>query len=299
MEIIFLGTSGGLPTKERGLPGVAIKSSGKIILLDCGEGSQLQLVKVGLSLVKVTDILITHLHGDHFFGLPGLLQTCKLLNRKQELRLYGPPGLTKFMSDMEELIKVQQTFKINITELKGGETIQHPQYIIKCIHVTHSVHSLAYSLEERPRPGKFRPKDATKLGIPKGPLWKQLQMGEKVKLKDGRTVHPSQVSDSPIRGVKMVYSGDTAPCSEMVELSSQADLLIHEATYSSLHLERALESQHSTAIQAAETAKRANVRKLILTHISPRYKSINEILNEAKEKFPNTTIAHDLLRVLI
>jgi ribonuclease Z len=297
MEIIFLGTSGGLPTKDRNLPAIAIRSKGKIILLDCGEGCQIQMVKAGLSLLKVTHILITHLHGDHFLGLPGLLQTCKLLNRKRGLDIIGPPGLADFMADMEKIIRVSEHYDINISEVHGGETIEHPQYIIKCKKVKHSVHSLAFSLEEKPHPRKFRPENAKELEIPKGPLWKKLQMGKTVQLSDGRIIQPSQVSGPPVKRTKIVYSGDTLPCPEMVQIASNADILIHESTYTDSQTDRALETQHSTTIQAAGTAKQANVKKLILTHISPRYKSADEIVNEAKTIFANTSIANDLQRV--
>ncbi|MFB0560410.1 MAG: ribonuclease Z [Candidatus Lokiarchaeia archaeon] len=299
LKVIILGTSGGIPTVERNLPAIAIKKGREIILFDCAEGTQRQMGKVKLSVSRINKIFITHLHGDHIMGIPGILQTLSLLNRNKPLYIFGPNGVVNFINAIETTVKFTLTFEVFIEEVTEGVICETSDYFIECVKTKHTNSSFAYAFIEKDRPGKFHPKKAKALKIPMGPLWKKLQYGEAIILSDGTRIEPSEVVDPPRPGRKIVYSGDTAPCDSVRELSKNATLLIHDSTYGDDLEEKALETYHSSASQAAKIAKEAGVEKLILTHISQRYSNPNELLEQAKKIFQNTIIAEDLMEVTL
>ncbi|KAA0014835.1 ribonuclease Z [Thermoplasmatales archaeon ex4484_30] len=296
LYIYFLGTGGSWPTVQRNVSAVAIKRGGEIILFDCGEGTQRQLQKSKISYMQIKKIFITHYHGDHFLGLPGLIQTFQLNDREEPLYVYGPKGIGKIVSDVIHLGYFKPSYDIFAYEMKPGDEIKFEGYKIKCIDVCHNVPTLAYCLEEDIRPGRFNKKKALELGIPEGPLFRKLQNGESVNM-NGKIITPEMVLGPPRPGRKVTISGDTMPCEKLVKFAKGSDVLIHDATFDSSLEERAIEYGHSTARQAAEIAKRAEVEKLILTHISPRYKDAKLLEEEAREIFPNTWVAHDFMEL--
>ena len=297
IEVVFLGTSGSIPTPERNAPCLAIRRMGELFLFDCGEGAQRQLIRSGLGFPAKLKIFISHLHGDHVFGLPGLLHTLSLLNRKAPLEIYGPPGIGAFLSCIRATVGLKPKFELSIREIGEGIVLDARDYVVKATWVEHSVPTLAYALEEKPRPGRFYPERARELGVPEGPLWKQLQLGEPVRTPNGRIVKPEEVLGPPRKGLKIVYSGDTGWSEALVALARGADLLVHECTFDNSLSGRAEEDGHSTPEVAARTALEAGARRLVLTHISARYKDPSVLLEQARALFPNTTVAHDLLRI--
>ena len=297
IEVVFLGTSGSIPTPERSAPCLAIKRMGELFLFDCGEGAQRQLIRSGLGFPAKLKIFISHLHGDHVFGLPGLIHTLSLLDRRAPLDIYGPPGLRDFLSCIRTTVGLKPRFELRVREVGEGIILSARDYVVKAVWVEHSIPTLAYALEEKPRPGRFHPEKAKELGVPKGPLWKQLQLGMPVRTPDGRLVRPEEVLGPPRRGFKIVYSGDTGWSEALVELARGADLLVHECMFDNSLSERAKEDKHSTPEVAARTALEAGAQRLVLTHISARYKDPSVLLEQARALFPNTMIAHDLLRI--
>lgn len=297
MKIVFLGTSGSMPTPERGSTSVAVRRKGEVILFDCGEGTQRRMVEARLGFRKPMQILISHLHGDHILGLPGLLQTMTLLRRERDLDIYGPKGLVDFLTCICKTIG-RPGFEVRIHEIQRKETIYSDlEYQIKAVEAEHDKDAWSYALEERQRPGRFHPDRAKELGVPEGYLWKRLQHGEDIRLGNGRVVKSEEVVDPPRPGRKIVYSGDTRPNKELERLAEDADVLIHEATFDDSMAERAGEDGHSTAGQAAELAKRAGAHKLLLTHISSRYPDPSILLDQAMDVFPDTLIAEDLMEL--
>ena len=299
MKVIFLGTSGSMPTKDRGLPAIAIRKENELLLFDCGEGTQRQMLKFNLKFGKLSKIFITHIHGDHILGIPGLIQTFSLLGRNTPLEIYGPPGIHEFLEAIIRTVKFALTFDIKIHEIKKGVIVDEHNYYVECMPVDHGIYALAYALIEKPRPGKFSPEKAEALGIPKGPLWKKLQLGEPVMLEDGKVIRPEQVIGKPRPGRKIVYSGDTRPCDDMINFAYGADLLIHDGTFSYDLREKAFESGHSTTVDAAKIALEANVKKLALFHISPRYtgEDVIKLEEEAKKIFSESCISYDFLTI--
>lgn len=297
LEIYFLGTSASVPTVTRNLSAVAIKYGGEVILFDCGEGTQRQIIKTkGISFMKIRTIFITHFHGDHYLGLLGLLQTMTMHNRKKELYIYGPKGTVNFLKNYFKSGYVGIGFPVYVKDLQSGERIAMEKYEIRCFILTHhDIPTLGYIFEEFPRPGRFDKKKALELGIPEGPLFRKLQSGESIKIGD-RIITPEMVLGPQRPGRKIVYAVDTVPSDIVVESSLNADVLIHDATGSDKIKERIHEYGHTTAKEAAEIAIRANVQCLVLTHISPRYEEEGEkLLEEARSIFPNTLLAEDML----
>ncbi|MBS3815823.1 MAG: ribonuclease Z, partial [Hadesarchaea archaeon] len=271
MKIIFLGTSGSMPTKERGLSSIAIRREGEVLLFDCGEGTQRQMIHAGISPMKINSIFITHFHGDHFLGIAGLIQTLSLLDREEKLEVFGPEGTKEKINDFLELPIFTQEFEVEVREISSGAEVRRDGYVIQSLETEHGVPALAYALVEDDRPGKFYPEKAKELGINPGPDFSKLQDGEEVKNQEDEVVKPSQVMGSPRPGRKIVYSGDTTPLEEMIEFSRDADVLIHDATLSGELQELAEEGGHSTVVGAARIGKKAGVDRVVLTHISPRY----------------------------
>lgn len=296
LYIHFLGTGGSWPTAQRNVAAIAIKRGGEVILFDCGEGTQRQLQKSKLSYMQIDKIFISHFHGDHFLGLPGLIQTFQLNDREKPLHIYGPKGTIEIVKKIVTLGYFMPTYKIYAYDLKEGDRIRCEGYEIRCIDACHNVPTLAYCLEEDMRPGKFNKKKALELGIPEGPLFRKLQMGESIEI-DGRIISPDMVLGKPRPGRKIVISGDTKPCERLIEFAKKSDVLIHDATFDASLEDKAMEYGHSTARQAAEIAKKACVDKLFLVHISPRYKNAKLLEEEARQIFPNSWVANDFMEI--
>lgn len=295
MKVTFLGTGGGIPSISRLLPSVAVRYSGELILFDCGEGAQRQMMMAGTGFKQKLTILLTHLHGDHIFGLPGLLYTLSMLDRKYPLRVIGPRGTHNFVEAILSIRFGKLSYEIEVKEIDEGLAYESKDFIVEAINASHTVKSLAYRLRERDRPGKMKVEMLERLGVPKGPLWGRLQRGEPIEF-SGRIIRPEEVMGPPRRGRIIVYTGDTRPSNKIVEFSRDADVLIHDATFSSEFEEDAAREGHSTARQAAEIALKAGVKRLYLFHISPRYEGDEEkLLMEARQIFPNTYLAEDLL----
>jgi ribonuclease Z len=297
LQIIFLGTGGSIPTPQRGLSAVAIKRKHELLLFDCGEGTQRQMIQAGVGFHRKTKIFITHLHGDHILGLPGLLQTMSLLDREKKLEIYGPQGIRAFVEAISQTVRFTLIFPVKVSEIKAGLVCEEKEYEIYATPSKHMTPGFAYALTEKSRPGKFHPEKATALGVPEGRLWSKLQDGLSVKLPEGNIVKPEMVLGSPRPGRKIVYTGDTMPSENLVGLAENADLLIHEATFDDEMVERAGEDGHSTPTQAAKTAKAAGAKRLILTHISARYKDAGLLLKQARIIFSNTDLAEDFMKI--
>ena len=300
LRVVFLGTAGSVPTPKRSLPAILIQRKGEQIMFDCGEGVQRQIIKAKAGFHRKMKVFITHMHGDHVLGLPGLLQTMALLDRERKLDVFGPPGIKRFLEDIRETVQFVLTFPMEIHEIyEVGVVCEEQEYVIQAVWANHVIPSLAYALVEKPRPGKFHPEKAKALGIPEGSLWSKLQHGHDVKLPDGRVVKPEDVTGSLRLGRKIVYTGDTRPFKGFVKLATGADLLIHDATLDEKLAERAEEDGHSTPEQAAKNAKKAKVKQLILTHLSARYDDASILLEQAQKIFKNTQVAEDFMKIEI
>ncbi len=296
LTVTFLGTSSAAPTRGRGLPAIAIQREGSVILMDCGEGVQRQVLNRGVGLNKETSILITHLHGDHVTGLLGLLQTMSLAQRRKPLNIVGPPKLLKWLEVTEELLHIGLTFPVNFFPAKQGTVLRTGDFKVRATKALHSVEAYSFVVEERRRPGVFFPEKAKALRIPEGRLWSRLQNGRKVRV-EGRTISPSEVTGPARPGRKIGYSGDTRPSPRLARFFSGCDLLIFDSTFHGKDREKAVERKHSTCLEAAEIAKNAGVRRLALTHFSARYTSVANLVKQARSVFPETIAARDGLKV--
>jgi ribonuclease Z len=296
LTVTFLGTSSAAPTRGRGLPAIAIQREGSVILMDCGEGVQRQVLNQGVGLNKETSILITHLHGDHVTGLLGLLQTMSLAQRRKPLNIVGPPKLLKWLEVTEELLHIGLTFPVNFFPAKQGTVLRTGDFKVRATKALHSVEAYSFVVEERRRPGVFFPEKAKALRVPEGRLWSRLQNGRKVRV-EGRTISPSEVTGQARPGRKIGYSGDTRPSPRLARFFSGCDLLIFDSTFHGKDREKAVERKHSTCLEAAEIAKSAGVRRLALTHFSARYTSVANLVKQARSVFPETIAARDGLKV--
>lgn len=296
MRVVFLGTSGSMPTPRRGSSSVAVRLGRDLMMFDCGEGTQRQMVRVRVGFRRDMKIFLTHLHGDHVLGLPGLLQTMSLLRRERRLDVYGPSGTVEYVKAFSETLG-GPTFPVIIHEIREpGVVYGDDRLDVVAVRSSHRVESWSYGLLEKPRPGRFHPEKAVALGVPKGRLWHALQHGEAVTV-EGRAVEPMQVSDPPRPGRRIVISGDTRPYPGMIELARGADLLIHEATFSQELQGRAEEDGHTTAREAAEVAREAGAKRLALVHISSRYFDPGVLLEEARQVFADVFVAEDLMEI--
>ncbi len=298
MEIIFLGTGGSLPTKTRGLPCIVIKRGSEVIMFDCGEGTQKQLLFSKIGINKRMKILVSHMHGDHVLGLPGLFQTMSLLGRKKKLELYGPKGIIDFIESIERSVKYGRTFELEILEIDEGEVLEESEYRIIAAKADHGILCFAYSLEEKDKPGRFKPKKAKALGIPKGPLWKKLQLGNNLKI-DGKLIKSNEVLGPSRPGVKIVYATDTRPCDSIINLAKNSEILIHDSTFDDHNEEKAKEYGHSTATQAAKVAKKAGAKKLVLFHISAMHEDAKKLVLQASKFHKETMLAHDFKKLKV
>jgi ribonuclease Z len=291
LDVLFLGTAGSSPSPRRGLPATLVRRGGDRLLFDCGEGTQRQLMR-SVGLVELEELFITHFHADHVLGLPGMLKTFALRQRERDLVVYGPRGLRRVFELLSPVIG-RLGFRVELTELEPNDELDRDGYRIAAFEVDHGGPGLGYAVVEEPRPGQFDPVRARELGVRPGPDFGRLQQGEEV---DG--VRPDQVMGETRRGRKIVLTGDTAPCDMTRLVAWEADLLVHEATFMEEDAERAAETRHSTAAQAAELAAAANVRMLALTHISPRYAG-GQVRDEARAAFENVIVPRDFDRVEI
>ncbi|MFN3360976.1 MAG: ribonuclease Z [Pseudanabaenaceae cyanobacterium] len=302
MEITFLGTSSGVPTRNRNVSSVAVKLTqrSEVWLLDCGEATQHQILRSEVRLSQITKIFITHLHGDHIFGIPGLLATCGLAGTVQHIDLYGPPGLGGFVDACLKYSETKLNYSIAVHRVKPGLVTEDREFAVFCAPLKHRVPAYGYRIVEKDRPGTFDLEKAKALGIPPGPLYGKLKQGETITLPDGRTFVGKDFVGPPKPGKKVVYCTDTIYCDSAVELAKQADVLIHEATFAHQDADMAYQRLHSTSTMAAQVALGAQVKKLVMTHFSPRYAPGNailleDLLQEARMIFPETYLAQDLL----
>ena len=289
--MLFLGTAGAAPSAQRGAPGHLVRRGGDRILVDCGEGTQRQLLRSGVGLVDVDDVLITHCHADHVLGLPGMLKTFALRARETPLQLYGPPGLGELMNVLRPVIG-RLTYKVEVQQLTAGDAVERDGYRVHAFATDHRVPSVGYALVEDERPGRFDIDAARGLGVPEGPMFGLLQHGEAVTLDTGVTIRPDAVVGEARPGRTLVFSGDTRPCKGLFQACVGADVLVHEATFLEEEAERAAETGHTTALQAGRLAQEAGVRLLALTHISTRHPG-REILAEARSEFPAAVLPRD------
>lgn len=314
MKVIPLGTVSGKPTLTRNVSALALVRSAEWVLFDCGEGTQMQITRAGLQPSRLTAVFITHLHGDHFNGLAGLLSTMGLDRRERELTIVGPQGIREYLDTLARLRILFVSYTLNLRELGPADfghdsrrsparkerglgplpVYETPEYGVSCLPLDHRVFALGYRVEERPRPGRFNLERARKLGIPEGPLYGRLQSGHAIQLADGRRIEPSEVLGPERPGQRVAYCTDTRPCEAARLLARDVDLLIHEATYTSDLIDEAMEHGHSTAAQAGEVARDSGARRLLITHFSPRYTDASVLLKEARSVFAETIQAKEL-----
>ncbi len=267
-------------------------------MFDCGESTQRQMMQAKVSFHKKLKVFLTHLHGDHVLGLPGVLQTMALMDRKEPVAVYGPPGIKDFLLCAKETLKFGLTFPVEISEiLSEGIILDEEEYSVEAARSNHAVDSYAYAFIEKPRPGKFYPKKALTLGVPEGELWSKLQGGEEIKMADDRVVKPSDVMGPLRAGRKIVYTGDTRPFEGFAKFAAGADLVIHDCTFDDSLSEKAALDGHSTPSQAAGQAKAAGAKRLVLTHISARYPDASVLLEQAKKVFAHTMLAEDFMEL--
>jgi ribonuclease Z len=292
LDVVFLGTAASMPTAQRGPAALLVRRGSERLLFDCGEGTQRQLQRSAIGLPDLQEIFLSHFHADHFLGLPGMLKTFALRGRDETpLTVYGPRGLRELFNRLRPFLG-RLPYPLTLVELEVGERLERGDYAIEGFAVEHGSEALGYALTEAERPGRFDVAAAAELGGPDGPARGRLQSGEEVTLESGRTVTPADVLGEPRPGRKLVLTGDTAPSPLVVQAAHGADLLVHEASFMTDEKERARETMHSTAAEAAEVARLAQVRLLALTHVSPRYFG-PELGDEAREVFPDTVVPRD------
>jgi len=293
LTLTFLGTGAAIPSLDRNVAALAVAREGETLLFDCGEGTQRQMMRYGVSF-GLRDIFFTHFHGDHLLGLTGLVRTLGLQDRSEPLRLFGPRGARRLL-DHALTVGVERTkFPVEIEELAPGARLARDGYDLVALEADHRTPALGYALVEHQRRGRFHPERVRELGVPEGPLWGRLHRGETVDLPDGRRVGPADLVGPARPGRTVVLSGDTRPCPAVAEAARGADLLVHEATFAADEGGKAELTGHSTSVEAAAVARDAGVRQLVLTHISARYtREAPELLAEAQAVFPETVVARD------
>ena len=294
LSLRFLGTAASRPTVERNVAALAVMREGETLLFDCGEGTQRQMMRYHVSFA-VADVFFTHFHADHVIGIIGLMRTMSLQGRTDKLTLWGPRGATRVLRRAEQFGFDRLGFPIEIAEIEPNHPLKRNGYDVIPFEVDHrGSASLGYALVEETRKGRFNPELAREMGIPEGPLWGQIHRGNVVRLPDGRTVDPSLLVGPTRPGRRLVITGDTRPCASTTEMARNADLLVHEATFGDEEADRAVETGHSTAREAAMVARDAEARRLVLTHFSARYShDASELEREARQVFPKVLAARD------
>ncbi|MGZ4372950.1 MAG: ribonuclease Z [Gaiellaceae bacterium] len=291
LDLVFLGTAGSMPTAQRAPAALLVRRGGDRLLFDCAEGTQRQLLRSSVGLVELGEIFVTHFHADHILGLPGLFKTFSLRGRERPLEVHGPRGLVDLLGSLKRVVG-KLSYEVRVVELEPGDVLERDGYRLAAFEVAHGVPAVGWSLIEATRPGRFDVEAADALGVPSGPARGALQRGESGTLPDGSVVSADQVLGPPRPGRKIAITGDTAPSETVVEATWGAEVLVTEATFSEEELERAQETMHQTAAQAAGIAQRANIGLLALTHLSNRYFG-PEIAREAREIFPDTVVPKD------
>jgi ribonuclease Z len=299
VELWMLGTSAGRPIAGRNVTSVVIQmpqNKGKFWMIDCGEGTQHQLLRTPFRLSRLEKLFVTHLHGDHVFGIPGLLSSRSSLGGTEPLALYGPTGLREMTDTVLRISGTHLGYELQINEIEEGNIFKGEAFSVEAAKLEHRIESFGYRITECPRAGALNVKLLGEMGVPSGPAFGKLKEGIDITLEDGRTIRSSDVVGSPVPGRIIVVLGDTMPCESAVELARGADLLVHEATFSHELAEKAREYGHSTAVQAAETARFAGVRRLLITHFSSRYNTedLRRLEEEARSVFAPTETATEL-----
>jgi ribonuclease Z len=291
LDLVFLGTAGSMPTANRSPTALLVRRGGDRLLFDCAEGTQRQMLRSSVGLLDLREVFLTHYHADHYLGLPGMLKTFALRGREAPITIYGPRGLVTLFGSLRRIFG-KLTYEYELVELGPGDALERGDHRIVVFPVAHAVSSVGYALVEEDRPGRFDVETADALGVPPGPERGLLQRGEPVALGDGRVVTPAEVLGDPRPGRTVVIAGDTSPSRTVVEVARGADLLVHEATFLEDEVERARETAHSTAREAAELARAAGVALLALTHLSSRYFG-PDAAREARVVFPETVVPRD------
>ena len=298
MKLVFLGTSGAMPTTDRGLTCICLVKDNEILMFDAGEGAQISYLKSGLPWNKKMKIFVTDLHGDHCIGILGLLQTMNLQNRTESVEIFGPDGIDEFIAANIKILNFGLSFPVLISRVNEGLIVDEKDYSVFANDANHGIPAFSFRFDEKERPGEFFPENAKALEIPEGKLWRELQMGNSIEI-DGKEILSSQVTGKRRPGRKIGVSGDTRPTDELAEFFRNCDYLSFDSTFADELKEKAVEANHSTAKEAAELAEKANVSTLILTHFSARYNDESVLLEEAKKIHDNTIAAKDLLEVNI
>ncbi|MBF2001084.1 MAG: ribonuclease Z [Synechococcales cyanobacterium C42_A2020_086] len=302
MQITFLGTSSGVPTRSRNVSSIALRlpQRAEIWLFDCGEGTQHQILRSDLKISQITRIFVTHMHGDHTYGLMGLLASCGLAGSPSRIDVYGPPKLEDYLKACGRYSQTHFSYPVKVHTVQPGVVFEDDEFTVSCAPLTHRVPAFGYRVAEKDKPGRFDVERAVALGIPPGPLYGKLKRGEVITLSDGRIINGADLCGDTQVGRKFVYCTDTIFCENAVELARDADVLVHEATFAHQDAELAYQRLHSTSTMAAQVALAAQVHQLIMTHFSPRYApgnaiQLEDLLAEAKAIFPNTIMAYDFL----
>ena len=298
MKLVFLGTSAAQPTEKRGLSCICLEKEGEILMFDAGEAAQIAYMKSGLGWNKKMKLFVTHLHGDHCVGILGLLQTMSMQNRTESLEIFGPKGIDEFLAANIKVLNFGLPFSILININSEGKIFENKKYMIHTAKANHSITAFSYLFDEKDKPGRFNVAEAKELGIPEGELWNKLQNGEEIE-HNGEKIKPEQVLGEKRPGKKIGISGDTMPTKKLEEFFQGCDYLVFDSTFIEKEKERALDTCHSTAKQAAELGKNAKVKNLILTHFSARYKDEIEHKSEAEKIHDSVITAKDLLEVEI
>ncbi|MCD6461980.1 MAG: ribonuclease Z, partial [Thermoplasmata archaeon] len=285
LRLVFLGTGGSWPSEEASTSALGVRVPGRVLLFDCGEGTQRQLMMSSLSFMKISHVFITHFHGDHFLGLPGLIQSMALNGRKEELVVVGPGGMSEVLDVLLHLGYFSLSFPVRAVEMAPGDRISVGDLTVETFAIDHTAPGVGYVLSEPQRPGRFNKPLALEMGVPEGPLFSRLQRGEDVVV-DGRLIRSSDVTGPPRPGRKMVYTGDTRPLSPVPSSWKDCTVLVHDATFSGEYGDRAREYGHSTTLDAARAAVECGARYLFLYHRSPRYKDPSVLEDEARRVFP-------------
>ncbi|PSA93140.1 ribonuclease Z [Bacillus atrophaeus] len=303
MELLFLGTGAGMPAKSRNVSSIALKlleERRSVWLFDCGEATQHQILHTSIKPRKIEKIFITHMHGDHVYGLPGLLGSRSFQGGEDELTIYGPKGIRAFIETSLNVTATRLTYPLAIIEIEEGVIFEDDQFTVTAKPVIHGVPAFGYRVQEKDMPGALKADLLKEMKIPPGPIYQKIKQGEEVTLEDGRVINGRDFLDEPKKGRIVAFSGDTRVCSNVKELAVDADVLVHEATFAKGDDKLAHDYFHSTTEQAAKTAKEAGAKKLILTHISARYQgeaSLQMLLTEAEDIFPSSMTAFDFLEI--
>ncbi len=302
MEVTFLGTSSGVPTRSRNVSGVALRleQRAELWLFDCGEGTQHQLQRSDLKSSQLRRIFITHMHGDHIYGLMGLLASCGLAGTGAQIDIFGPPGLDRYIQACSKYSYLHLSDRVTVRTVEPGEVFADGDYVVTCDLLEHRVPAYGYRIAERDRAGRFNVERAAALGIPPGPIYGTLKQGGIATLPDGRRIHGRDLCEPDEPGRKLAYCTDTVFCESAIELAREADVLIHEATFAHQDAGMAFDRLHSTSTMAAQVALAAHVKQLIITHFSPRYApgnpiQLEDLIAEARAIFPQTIAARDFL----